>query len=99
MFIKVTSELIPLIHDVAEKSWKDTYAHILSQEQLDYMLGWMYSVETLQNHIEKPNYHYYLIQKDDLFLGFMGFENHYEKETTKLHRIYFLKEAQKPWNS
>jgi GNAT superfamily N-acetyltransferase len=53
----------------------------------------MYSENELQNHFENPNYHYYLLSDDENFLGIMGFENHYQKDTTKLHRIYLLEEA------
>lgn len=85
---------IPTIQDLAKKSWSFAYANIISQEQIDYMLDLMYSEETLNQHFENPNYQYYLIQENNQFLGFIGFEFHQEPETTKLHRIYFLKEAQ-----
>jgi GNAT superfamily N-acetyltransferase len=57
------------------------------------MLEQMYSETELKNHFENPNYHYYLLSDDENFLGIMGFENHYQKDTTKLHRIYLLEEA------
>lgn len=85
---------IPTIQDLAKKSWNFAYANIISQEQIDYMLDLMYSEEALRQHFENPNYQYYLIQENNQFLGFIGFEFHQEPETTKLHRIYFLKEAQ-----
>lgn len=85
---------IPTIQKLAKKSWATTYSDILSKEQLDYMMGMMYSEETLKSHFENPDYHYYLIEENGFFIGFIGFELHYEKETTKLHRIYFLKESQ-----
>ncbi|PZU89461.1 MAG: N-acetyltransferase [Chryseobacterium sp.] len=58
------------------------------------MLDLMYSEEALKKHFDNPNYQYYLIQEENQFLGFIGFEFYNEPETTKLHRIYFLKEAQ-----
>ena len=94
MIIKATEKDIPTIQNLAKESWKSAYANILEQKQLDYMLDLMYSKETLQSHFENPDYHYYLINEDEVFLGFIGFECHNESETTKLHRIYFLKEAQ-----
>lgn len=94
MIIKATEQDILIIQDLANKSWQSAYADILEQEQIDYMLGLMYSDDTLKTHFENPNYQYYLIKEDDVFLGFIGFEFHKEPETTKLHRIYFLKEAQ-----
>ena len=94
MIIKATATDISTIQNLAKESWNSAYANILEQEQIDYMLYLMYSESTLKTHFENPNYHYYLIQEDEVFLGFIGFEFHNERETTKLHRIYFLKEAQ-----
>lgn len=90
---KATIENIPLIKEIAEKSWRKHYPGILSNEQIEYMLEQMYSETELKNHFENPNYHYYLLSDDENFLGIMGFENHYQKDTTKLHRIYILEEA------
>ncbi len=90
---KANIENIPLIKEIAEKSWRKHYPGILSNEQIEYMLEQMYSETELKNHFENPNYHYYLLSDDENFLGIMGFENHYQKDTTKLHRIYLLEEA------
>ncbi|GAA4815871.1 GNAT family N-acetyltransferase [Actinomycetospora chlora] len=94
MIIKAKEKDIPTIQDLAKKSWIVAYADILKQDQIDYMLDMMYSEEALKKHFENPNFHYYLIREENQFLGFVGFEFHQEPETTKLHRIYFLKEAQ-----
>ncbi len=94
MIIKAKEKDIPTIQDLAKKSWVVAYADILKQDQIDYMLDMMYSEEALKKHFENPNFHYYLIREENQFLGFVGFEFHQEPETTKLHRIYFLKEAQ-----
>jgi len=91
--VNATKENIPLIKEIAEKSWRSHYPRIISHEQIDYMLDVMYSESELKKHFENPNYHYYLLGDDENFLGIMGFENHYEKNTTKLHRIYLLDEA------
>lgn len=94
MIVKAEIEDIPTIQNLAERSWNVAYADILKQEQIDYMLDLMYSENALGVHFENPNYQYYLIKEDGVFLGFIGFEFHQELRTTKLHRIYFLKEAQ-----
>ncbi|MEN9381925.1 MAG: hypothetical protein RI940_806, partial [Bacteroidota bacterium] len=31
------------IRSVSERTWPSTYGHIISQEQIDFMLDWMYS--------------------------------------------------------
>ena len=84
---------IPLIRDLAEKSWNASYAEILSPNQIEYMLSQMYSVEEILAHLQNPEYHYYLIYNDNTAVGFMGYEHHYEPNTTKLHRIYLIDEA------
>lgn len=89
-FKKASEKDIPLLQELAEKSWNSAYANILSKEQIEYMLSEMYSHSEISNHLQNPNYHYYLILNDDINAGFIGFENHYEKDTTKLHRIYLL---------
>ena len=94
-FIKATENDIPLIQDLARRSWENAYAEILSNEQMEYMLSTMYSKEEIANHLQNLNYHYYLIkdESNDSFEGFIGYENSYEEKTTKLHRIYLVPES------
>jgi len=94
-FIKATENDIPLIQDLAKRSWENAYADILSAGQMEYMLRTMYSHDEIAGQLRHPNYHYYLIQDDmnDAFEGFIGYENHYEDTTTKLHRIYLVPES------
>jgi GNAT superfamily N-acetyltransferase len=90
---KATPKDISLIQEIAAKSWRAHYPGIISHEQIDYMLGLMYSEAELHKHFNNPNYQYYLLGEEENMLGFMGFEFHYEHNTTKLHRIYLLEEA------
>lgn len=91
-FRKASEKDISLLQDLAEKSWNSAYANILSKEQIEYMLKEMYSHLEISKQIQNPDYHYYIILNDDVEAGFIGFEFHYEKDTTKLHRIYLLEE-------
>ena len=93
--IKAAEENIPLIQDLAKRSWENAYAEILSKEQMNYMIETMYSKEEIASHLENPNYHYYLVfdENANVYDGFIGFENHYEENTTKLHRIYLVPES------
>ena len=91
-FKKAEKEDIPLLRKLARESWEKAYVDIISTEQIEYMLGTMYSAEEIENHLNHPNYHYFIILEDLIPAGFIGFENHYEKDTTKLHRIYLLEE-------
>lgn len=93
--IKATEKDIPLIQELAKRSWENAYADILSKEQMEYMLDTMYSESEISGHLENPNYHYFLVFDEDLnsFDGFLGYENHYEENMTKLHRIYLVPES------
>ena len=93
--IEATVKDIPLIQDLAKRSWENAYADILSVEQMEYMLAEMYSETEITNHFQNPYYHYYLIQDENnsSFEGFIGYEHHYEDQTTKLHRIYLVPES------
>lgn len=91
---KATESDISSIQDLAEKSWRANYCEILSEEQINFMLDLMYSEQEIKLQFKNLNYHYYFIlnEKNDK-VGIMGFENSYEPQTTKLHRIYLLKET------
>ncbi|MBW8361151.1 MAG: GNAT family N-acetyltransferase [Kaistella sp.] len=92
-FKKAVKNDIPLFQKLAEASWLNAYGEILSSEQINYMLDTMYSEEEIFVHLQNPNYQYFLIDDGADDVGFLGFETHYEKHTTKLHRIYLIPEA------
>ena len=93
--IKATEKDIPLIQDLAKRSWENAYADILSKGQMEFMLNTMYSEAEIAEHLKNLNYHYYLVFDEilNVFDGFLGYENHYENQTTKLHRIYLVPES------
>lgn len=93
--LKATEKDIPLIQDLAKRSWENAYAEILSKEQMKYMLETMYSEKEISEHLKNQNYHYYLVfdEFSNEYDGFLGYENHFEENTTKLHRIYLVPES------
>jgi GNAT superfamily N-acetyltransferase len=91
---EATSKDIPLIQDIAHKTWPDTYGSILSKAQLDYMLNLMYSDESLLKQIS-GNAQFLLAFDDEICLGFASCENNYQnKKLTRLHKLYLLPESQ-----
>ena len=40
-----------LIRSISERTWPSTYGHIISQEQIDFMLDWMYSDTSLDQQM------------------------------------------------
>ena len=53
---KATTEDIPLIHKMAQEVFPATYADILSPDQLDYMMEWMYSITNLHKQMEEEGH-------------------------------------------
>ncbi len=55
---KVTTDDIALIRSMAEVVFPHTYAEILSTEQVDYMMEWMYSAESLHRQMTEEHIYY-----------------------------------------
>jgi ribosomal protein S18 acetylase RimI-like enzyme len=86
---------IKIIQKITNITWPITYGEILSQEQLDYMLGLFYSDEALAKQIENKEQLFYLISDSSSTIGFIGIEHNYKNEAiTKIHKIYLLPETQ-----
>lgn len=94
MLIKKISK-IDLVHiqSIAQRTWPDTFRDILSPAQIDYMLNWMYSLETLEVQMNQ-GYKFFLAEENGKKLGFSGIEVNNEPGKTKIHKIYILPTAQ-----
>ena len=91
------------IRSVSERTWPSTYGHIISQEQIDFMLDWMYSDESLAEQFEK-GHQFFIANLNGADIGFCsvsneGAENELaEKEVPnntshKLNKLYVLPSA------
>lgn len=63
---------ILLIHNMATQVFPHTYKDILSDVQLDYMMEWMYSEESLRKQITEDGHIYYLAFKDEIAVGYVS---------------------------
>jgi len=83
-----------IVTDLARIIWPPTFRDILSPEQLEYMLNWMYSEETLRNQMQKGS-DFFVMEIDGNPVGFMGVEAHYPRPNQlKIHKLYVLPETQ-----
>ncbi len=96
-------EELKIVRHLAERIWNDHYVEIIGQDQVDYMLGRMYDLESLRHQMAGGD-EFYLLYLDALPLGFSSirkendgswFMNKLYVETTE-HRngmgAYFFKE-------
>lgn len=63
---------IPVIRALAEPCFRDTYRTILSPEQMEYMLDWMYSEESLARQMGRDGHIYYLVSTGGVPCGYFS---------------------------
>ena len=61
---KATPSDILLIREMAWKTFPATYSEILSREQTDYMMEWMYSITNLHKQMEEEGHVYFIAYKE-----------------------------------
>ncbi|HEV8506242.1 MAG TPA: GNAT family N-acetyltransferase [Chitinophagaceae bacterium] len=89
---KATADDIPLIRELVCKVWPQTYASILSQDKIDYMLEYMYSVVSLQKQIEDGSQFILVYEKNEP-VGYAAYL-HKGHDIYKLDKIYVLPSQQ-----
>ena len=84
---------IPLIRDLTFRVWPQTYASILSQEQIDYMLNMMYSEASLKKQITEDGCRFIIVYENGNPVGFASY-NEEQPQRWKLNKIYVLQNQQ-----
>ncbi len=97
-----------LIRSISERTWPSTYGHIISQEQIDFMLGWMYSDASLAEQFKK-GHQFYIASLNGEDIGFCSVSeaapaiettnenlilNNPQFPSHKLNKLYILPQAQ-----
>lgn len=91
---KATTEDIKLINELAWIAFPATYKDILTKEQIDYMMDWMYSPENLLKQMSEEGHIYYLAYSDNRPAGYVSIQKEGE-DLFHLQKIYVLPEFQK----
>ena len=85
------------IHDMAEIVFRHTYRDILSPEQMEYMMEWMYSLPNLRRQLEDGHV-YYIAYDGDSPCGYVSVQpDHIDEDGTEvfhLQKIYVLPSEQ-----
>jgi ribosomal protein S18 acetylase RimI-like enzyme len=84
---------IPLIRELTFRVWPQTYASILSKEQIDYMLEMMYSEASLKKQMTEDGCQFIIVYENGNPVGFASY-NEDEPGTWKLNKIYVLPNQQ-----
>ena len=86
---KATTKDCGLIHNMASIVFPATYKEIISTEQLDFMMDWMYSPKNLRKQIEEEGHIYYIAYKDGEAAGYVSIQPEGE-HLFHLQKIYVL---------
>lgn len=90
---KATTADIPLIRQLTFAIWPQTYASLLTKEQIDYMLDMMYSEAALQKQLTTDGITFIIIYEGDAPVAFAAY-NEIHPLVWKLHKIYVLASQQ-----
>ena len=86
-----SAQELPILEDLARQIWPDTYAHIISHEQIDFMLDWMYSTSALQTQMNE-GHEFYILSAQSKDIGFIALEpTYYQNQASlKINKLYVL---------
>jgi diamine N-acetyltransferase len=90
-FIDATPADIPVIQNIAEKTWWPTYSLILPADQIRFMLDAIYNTKTLKELMLNGQQKFILLTANSQPQAFASFgQKSEEHKIFKLHKIYVL---------
>lgn len=91
---QLNKDEVAIVNELAEDIWPHTFGEILSKDQIEYMLDWMYNLNTLQEQVQIGHL-YYVIKENGVPKGFMGLEPNYpDADILRIHKLYVLPGSQ-----
>ncbi|MBR4171403.1 MAG: D-tyrosyl-tRNA(Tyr) deacylase [Kiritimatiellae bacterium] len=86
-----TEAQVTRVRKIAEETWPHCYGDIISSEQIDYMIEWMYNAEAVRKQTSGGT-PFYLVLADGEEAGLVSFDKipHAETHDCELHKIYVL---------
>lgn len=84
---------IPQIRTLAHQIWNHCYPGIISREQIDFMLRWMYAEDRLEREIASGEVMFFLLRCEDQTAGFAAMGKGETPDEQHLHKLYLLPEC------
>jgi diamine N-acetyltransferase len=86
---------VDVIIQIAQETWWPTYSPILTTEQINFMLGLLYSTEKIQHQLSTGEQTFILLIEDEVPVAFAGYSPREENpDIYKLHKLYCLPQTQ-----
>lgn len=93
-----TSDDVGLIRGMADVVFRRTYASILSPEQMEYMMDWMYSADSLVHQVSDPGKWFCIAECGGVPAGYVSYELDGSTDDGRplyhLQKLYVLPEFQ-----
>ena len=86
-FRPATAADIPLLRDLASRIWRTCYPGVITVEQIDYMLAWMYSAEKIAEELT-TGVLWEIALLDDTPAGYLSLT--FGTASAELHKLYLL---------
>ena len=94
MNIRAATEAdIPLLRDLAQRIWRECYPGIITPEQIEFMLGWMYSAEEIRRQIA-AGLPWEIAEHDGAPIGYLSYQLDPDGRV-KISKLYLLPEQQR----
>ena len=90
--LPATEAHLPVLAALAGDIWRQHYPGIISREQIEYMLGQMYALDTLREQLRTQGIRFVRLLVAERFVGFASFGPQPEPGVMKLHKCYLLPE-------
>lgn len=92
--IEANKDHIFIIKSLSDRIWPHTFAEMLSEDQIAYMMDMMYSQNSLEKQMDS-GHQYLLAEENGEYLGYISYELNYQNTNiTKVHKIYILPSLQ-----
>lgn len=89
---------IPLIQSMAQDVFRKTYADLISAEQMEFMLDWMYSTDSLMQQMLPLGKTFFIATLDSVPAGYASIERQGDTQDGRplyhLQKLYLLPEYQ-----
>lgn len=91
--IKASTDDIPVIKGMSSVVFRYTYSTILDNEQIEYMMEWMYSTDSLMKQFSEEHV-FFIAFKENIPCGYMSIQheesNGIEIDIYHLHKLYVM---------
>ena len=85
---QLSKDDIFIVNQLAHSIWPDAFEHFLEPDQIEYMLEWMYNINTLTEQVQTGHL-YYMITEEGEPKGFIGLEPNFpDAGTLRIHKLY-----------